>query len=116
MQCLRKYEIMKQVCLTVLLLCSLILLLPDCGKDSGSRLIGKWVVEEDPDILVMQFFKDGRVKSTYKEGVILEGNWQIQPNDTIEITIEEWDISAHFSGSRLVLRSSGKKKVYRKIK
>ncbi len=107
---------MKTFYFTLLLLVPLFLMLAGCGKDIKTRLVGKWVIDDDPEILTMEFYKDGRVLSTYKEGVTLEGTWKIQPDDKIEISIELWKITAYFTGNKLILRSNEKEKVYRKSK
>jgi hypothetical protein len=100
----------------LLLLIPCIIVFSGCGKNIKSKLEGKWVIDDAPEILTMEFFGDGRVISTYKEGVKLKGMWQVQTNDDIEISMESWSIIAYFAGNKLILKSGENEKVYRKIK
>ena len=99
----------------VLVALCLFLLLVGCGRNPGKEIVGKWVVDDEPEILTMEFSSDGRVTSTYKEGVVLDGTWTVQPDKTILIAMEVWKITAQFEGNKLILRSDNKEKAYRKI-
>jgi hypothetical protein len=99
----------------LLLLIPCIFIFSGCGKDIKTRLEGKWVIDDAPETLIMEFYRDGRVISTYKEGVELKGMWQVQTDDKIEITLEAWNIIAYFAGNKLILKSGESEKIYRKI-
>lgn len=86
-----------------------------CGRSVESRVQGKWVMEENPQALCMEFFKDGRVVSSYGIGAELNGTWQVQSDTSVAIKIETWDITGCFRKGNLVLKNNGQEKVYKKF-
>jgi hypothetical protein len=100
----------------VIFLQVLLMLAGGCEKSISSRILGKWVVDDNPKVLTMEFFSDGRVVSTYEVGVQLCGTWQGQSDTSIAITIESWNITGALTGKkRLILHNGDQEKLYRKI-
>jgi hypothetical protein len=100
---------------SAILLVLFLFLIGGCGRSVETRLQGKWVIEENPEALSMEFFRDGRVVSTYGIGAELNGTWQVQSDTSVAIKIETWDITGCFRKENLVLKNNGQEKVYRKI-
>ncbi len=101
--------------LSILFLLVAILVI-NCGKNIQKSLPGKWVIDEDPDVLTMEFLADGKVVSTYGVGASLNGTWQTVTDSTVEISLDPWILTGQMiSEDKLILKSEGKEKVYRKI-
>ncbi len=87
-----------------------------CGQNIQKKLPGKWVIDDNPDVLTMEFFKDGRVVSTYGVGATINGTWQPVSDTTVEISLDPWVLTGQqISENKILLKSDGKEKVYRKI-
>ncbi len=87
-----------------------------CGQNIQNKLPGKWVIDDSPDVLTMEFFKDGRVVSTYGVGAVINGTWRPVSDTTVEISLDPWVLTGYVvNKSKLILKSEGKEKVYRKI-
>jgi len=94
---------------------SVILIFTDCNRGISSKLPGKWVIDDNPDVLTMDFFKDGRVVNTYGVGATLEGTWKVLSENTVAISMEPWDITGELVEKKLILKSGENEKIYRKI-
>jgi hypothetical protein len=95
---------------------SFIIILTGCNRGLESQLRGKWVIDGEPDVLTVEFFKGGRVVNTYGAGATLEGKWKVLSENTVAISMEPWDITGELAEGKLILRSGDKEKVYCKIK
>ncbi len=62
-----------------------------CGRKIENKLPGKWVIDNDTEVLTMEFFNDGRVISTYKVGVSIEGTWKAESDSIVAIKLDFWD-------------------------
>ena len=97
------------------ILLSLIIIPAGCNRGISSKLPGKWVIDGAPDVLTVEFFKDGRVVNTYGVGATLEGTWKVQSKNTVAISMEPWDITGELVERKLILKSGENEKTYRKI-
>ena len=98
------------------LLLSITIILTGCNRGISSKLPGKWVIDGEPDVLTIEFFKDGRVVNTYGgAGATLEGTWKVLTENTVAISMEPWDITGELVEKKLILKSGENEKIYCKI-
>jgi len=94
----------------------IVIFLSGCNRGIESQLQGKWIIDGEPDVLTVEFFKDGRVVNTYGAGATLAGTWKVISENTVLISMEPWEVTGELSGGKLILRSGDKEKVYCKVK
>ena len=83
-----------------------------CNRGVSSRLPGIWVVEDNPTMVRMEFFKNGTVVTNYEAEVSLSGTWKESTDSSVEITMESWQMTGCLRNNHLVLKYGNEEKSY----